>query len=92
MPEDGTTSVVVFGLDDLPLLVPERVGGLKVVLLRQSGVDEESWEIDYAAVGGVAGELVLEARDEAGTEYFPTRGSSSGDDGLLIGTQTFAPR
>lgn len=83
---------VVFGLDDLPLLVPQRVGELQVVLLRQSGVDEDSWQLDYAAVGRVTGELVVDAKDEAGTEYVPTAGWSSGDGGLLVGAQAFAPR
>ena len=91
MPEDGKGSVV-FRLDDLPLLVPQGVGGLQVVLLRQSTVDEDSWELDYAAVGHITGDLVIEARDEAGTEYVPRGGSSSGDEGLLVGAQTFAPR
>ena len=54
-------------------------------------MDEDSWELDYAAVGRAAGELVVEARDETGTEYIPGGGSSSGDDGLLVGTQTFSP-
>lgn len=83
---------MVFGLDDLPLLVPQRVGGLQVVLLRQSGVDEDSWELDYAAVGRFTGGLEFAAKDEAGTEYVPTGGWTSGDAGLLVGAQTFAPR
>ncbi len=58
MAEDGQRSVV-FELEDLPLLVPQRVGGLQVVLLRQSVVDDESWELDYAAVGRITGELVV---------------------------------
>jgi hypothetical protein len=37
MTVEGRTSVA-FGLDDLPLLVPQRVGGLQVVLLRRSAV------------------------------------------------------
>lgn len=90
MAEDGQKSVV-FELEDLPLLVPQRVGALQVVLLRQSVVNNESWELDYAAVGRITGELVAEARDEAGTEYVPAGGWSSGDAGLLVGGQTFTP-
>ena len=91
MADEGKRSVV-FAPHDLPLLVPQPVSGLQVVLLRQSGVDEESWQLDYAAVGRVTGELVVEARDEAGREYVPAGAWSSGDAGLLIGAQTFAPR
>lgn len=90
MPEDGKGWVVV-RLDDLPLVVPEEVGGLQVVLLRQSAVDEDSWELGYAAVGRITGDLAIEARNEAGFEYIPRGGSSSGDEGLLVGAQTFAP-
>ena len=90
MVEDGQRSVV-FEFEDLPLLVPQRVGGLQVVLLRQSVVDDESWQLDYAAVGRITGELVVEARDEVGTEYVPAGGWSSGDAGLLVGAQTFTP-
>ena len=90
---------MVFGLDNLPLLVPERVGELEIVLLRQSGVEEDSWELDYAAVGRVDGELVFEARDEAGTEYFQhgaggrgTTDSSSAPKHSRLGWARVSPR
>lgn len=91
MDEDDKMSVVV-ALEDLPLLLPERIGELQIVLLRQSSADEEEWQLDYAAVGRTrAGQVHIEARDERGTEYFSGRSWSSADDGLLVGAQTFTP-
>ncbi|MDQ3640215.1 MAG: hypothetical protein M3450_01785 [Actinomycetota bacterium] len=90
MPGDVGMSVDI-ALDQLPLVLPQQLGGLRIVLLRRQNSEDDSWDLDYAAIGLETRNLWVEARDEGGNEYTVTTSWNADDGELVYGTYTFAP-
>ena len=61
------------------------------MLLRQISRDQGSWDLDYATIGPDSPTLWVEARDELGNEYTVASAWHNRDEGLEVGTYTFAP-
>ena len=84
---------VEIDLDDLPLVLPQRLGNLRIVLLRQhNDDDEDGWELEYSTVGVDGRDLWVEARDEARNEYTVRTRWTSGGGEVAQGTYKFTPR
>lgn len=79
-------------LEELPLVLPRPLGGLRIVLLRASNTDDDSWELDFATVGIDSRDFWVEARDADGKKYGATTRWCSSEGGLVNGTYTFRPR
>ena len=90
MAVDDEMSVDV-AVDGFPLVLPERLGGVRIVLLRQSN-DEDAWDLDFATVGVETRNLWVEAQDDLGNEYTVATSWHSSDEHLVYGTYTFKPR
>lgn len=86
MVQDDQMSVEV-AVDGFPMVCPEPLRGLRIVLLRQ--VDrEDGWDLDFATVGMETRSLWVEAHDDQGNEYTLSTSSNSSDDHLVQGTYT----
>ncbi len=92
MAEDVELTVEV-ALGDLPFVLPQQLGGLRIVLLRQrNDDDEDSWNLDYATIGVDSRDLWVEAEDVRGNEYTVKGRWNSADGELVYGTYTLTPR
>lgn len=92
MAEDAELAAEV-ALEDLPLVLPQQLGTLRIVLLRQSNDDDEDvWNLDYATVGVDSRDLWMEAEDELGNEYTVKTRWNSDDGELVYGTYALTPR
>ena len=82
---------VDIAVDGFPLVAPVRLGGLRIVLLRQSN-EEDAWDLDFATLGVETRNLWVEARDDLGNEYTVATSWHSSDEHLAYGTFTVKRR
>ena len=78
-------------IDALPLVLPQPIGGRRIVLL-QAANDSDIWQLDYAAVGTESRYLSVDVEDDLDNSYTSTGGWSSSDPNLVHGSYTFEPR
>ena len=90
MAQEDQLSVDV-AVDGFPLILPERLGALRIVLLRQSN-EEDAWDLDFATLGVETRNLWVKAQDDLGNEYAVATSWHSSDEHLAYGTYTFKPR
>ncbi len=67
MAQDDEMAVDV-AVDGFPLVLPQPLGGLRIVLLRQSN-REYAGDLDFSTVGVETRDRWIEAQDDLGNEY-----------------------